>query len=498
MLSPAKLQASRFSSRSLEIGAVLCFCLLAGYQLFGPVPIGLANNGDFPKVLGLFHVPGPPPEASFRYFVPDLKVDHNFFYTAGLPTSEILVAAPARLICRWLLPHHHFDLRVMGAIHCTIMALALWLMVRALRSVELSLRIACVSFLLFIWTDVEYVQFFSTAYIDAGAMVFFCLMAAIALNVILDDASRTRNWAILFSLSGVLVITSKLQHVLLTGLLLLLTLRIAFSIRQRKVRRLWLIAPLSFILAAAFITTASNPLYRADLVFDLIFNRLAPGATSPSAVLSEFGLDPVLLKYVGDHAFMPDVPMNDREMRLYMIRTVTTKKVMRYYLRHPDEAIRYLKLDWMQSAPDVNLSHSAGRFREADIALKKQNESFTLWSTFRSKLVSQIPTAIPLLFVLDLIACLVCALTPLGSIVSAWPILAFTVSSAIVSYVVATLNESVEVARHITLFQFATDLSLFTTMVMVAQCLTFIAEKRSVQGDEATKILLPDSGNESI
>ena len=48
-----RFRFNRFTANSyVALLAVCLYLLLAGYQILGPVPIGLADNGDFPKIFG--------------------------------------------------------------------------------------------------------------------------------------------------------------------------------------------------------------------------------------------------------------------------------------------------------------------------------------------------------------------------------------------------------------------------------------------------------------
>ena len=452
----------------LEVAVLTIFCLLCAYQIFGPVPIGLANNGDFAKVLGLFHVLEPPPE--FRYFVPDLKIDPDKYYNAGLPASEILVAAVARLICKLLVPRYHFDLRVMGAIHLSVMLVAMALMLRAFRRFRLPSRLLCTGLLVFVWSDVEYVQFFNTAYIDAGAMVFYCLFVAVALNVVSDTNARHAGWMLLFTVSGLLFLTSKLQHVLLAVLLVPLTVLIAWRSENRTLKRVWLVAPVLFLVAAYLMARASDPLYRADPAWSLVFYRLAPGSRSPDLVLREFNINPAMKKFVGTFAYSPEVHIGDRAVRQYAVQTITMKRVVMYYLNHPDEGIRYLRSDWITFAPDVNLEDWAGRFRKIDVDRGRTNKYFTWWSSARRLYGERLPWLIPALLVLNLLFCGCCAASAeLRSKRPEWPILALLLLSATITFAVASLNDVLETARHITLSQFSIDLILLLDVMIMME-----------------------------
>jgi hypothetical protein len=155
---------------------VILFIAVVSFQLLGPIPIGLANNNDFPRILGSLRLwpasavpPFNPDRSIFRFFVPDYLITDPR-WDSGIPSSEWLIALAARQVSEVVLPKDRFDLRVMGVIHALLMALALAWFMLALRSRQLWIGVSSAVLILWIWTDVTYVQQFSSAYTAAGKL----------------------------------------------------------------------------------------------------------------------------------------------------------------------------------------------------------------------------------------------------------------------------------------------------------------------------------------
>ncbi len=149
--------------------AIVLFIGIIGYQLFGPIPIGLADNGDFPRILGSLRLSPGPADNGHRFFINDYIVGKR--WNSGIPSSEWLVAALAKRIARVVLPAGTFKLQLIGLLHAAILSVAFIILLTALRTRAWWVQLLCGFFLLFIWTDLEYVQQLSTAYTDAGAVV---------------------------------------------------------------------------------------------------------------------------------------------------------------------------------------------------------------------------------------------------------------------------------------------------------------------------------------
>ena len=75
------------------------FSAILLWQLFLPGFIGMANNGDFGKVIGPLCIGGADNYADdFIFFQPDYLRDQKFCYTPHIPSSEIFLARVATAV----------------------------------------------------------------------------------------------------------------------------------------------------------------------------------------------------------------------------------------------------------------------------------------------------------------------------------------------------------------------------------------------------------------
>jgi hypothetical protein len=167
---PREMGASRGAKAAfLDFGprivVSIIFILIVSFELFGPRPIGVADNNDFPKVLGRLGVWVSPKFAGdrFQYFVTEFRIDENRTWNSDLPSSEVWFAWSAKIICKTLFTRGRFDLRVLGAVHAVVAALAFWLLTNVVRRWPPLPKVGLMILMLIIFADVEYVQFFSTA-----------------------------------------------------------------------------------------------------------------------------------------------------------------------------------------------------------------------------------------------------------------------------------------------------------------------------------------------
>src|SRR5438874_538096 len=97
------------------------------FQCFVPPNVGLADNGDFPKIAGQFDVGNPRFSQDVSRFA-DLKyvVDAKYHWDSQFYSSELLLFAAAFGLDSILGKPDTFDLRLMGAIHAAIFLLAFY------------------------------------------------------------------------------------------------------------------------------------------------------------------------------------------------------------------------------------------------------------------------------------------------------------------------------------------------------------------------------------
>jgi hypothetical protein len=139
---------------------------LSATNYFGPVPIRLADNGDFPRILGSLRL-WPSTSGGRRWFFVNDYLIHDPRWNSDIPSSDWFVAALAKRIGRLVLPAGTFKLQFIGLLHAAVLVPCLLIFLNSLRQRAWWLQVICGLFLIFIWSDLEYVQQLSTAYTDA-------------------------------------------------------------------------------------------------------------------------------------------------------------------------------------------------------------------------------------------------------------------------------------------------------------------------------------------
>src|SRR5690348_7123076 len=101
--------------RLSEIILVAVFAACVSFQLFVPPSIGLANNGDFGKMIGRFSLGPENHDTSdeYRYFASRWVYDRSFWWISDNRSSELILIGAAVTI-GWWFSNQIFDIRLLG------------------------------------------------------------------------------------------------------------------------------------------------------------------------------------------------------------------------------------------------------------------------------------------------------------------------------------------------------------------------------------------------
>lgn len=450
---------------------LLVFAALVGVQLFGPVPIGLADNNDFERVLGPLRIwPAAPfrnPDVLFRYFVDDYVISDPR-WSPGIPTSELLVAKLAKFAARYILPKGTFRLRLMGILHGAMLLLALYVALRALRRRQWWLRAAFGGLLVLVWADLEYAQQLSTAYTDAGAVVAFAVVFAIALHAVLSPGGGAWPWAVTFAAFGCFLLGTKSQHDTALPLLVLFCLWMGYRQGPRLPRAVWLAAPLLLIGTVVYMLKQTPETYRAGPAFTVVFYKLAMLAPDSKAVLADFHMpEQEFGQYRGHYANEGSMPHGNPQFWQRILRLVTPATLAAFYWHHPALLAKALLEDLRCSATNITLD-DYGHLRRADIEHGRYAFEVRVWSRFRKRLLVIAPLHLVYLFALVLALSVICGLQPrIGGWFPIWPVTLGTAMVAILSFLFASLADGVETARHLVFFHAATDCTILCLVLTI-------------------------------
>jgi hypothetical protein len=290
--------------RELLAACVLALVLAAllGLRLFTEPVIGIANNGDFERMLcpaGL-HYPSQLewPEKYFFWInrtfeigpVPD---NCSLYVTSG----SLLVRSALWVNQTWFAQRESFDIRVLGLVHGVLYVAAFLVILFSTRHWRLSSRAILFYLLIVVFADVGYAVYMNSFFGEPATLLFFLFVVGLfALLISLPDDADQRSAArtalaflvlAVFLGCSVLFVASKPQNYIMFLPCMLLCSYLVFA------RRAW---ALKLLAAAGMVLLAVVAVYlfqRVDRgfarmqLFDIVFLDVVGHSPTPEEDLRE-------------------------------------------------------------------------------------------------------------------------------------------------------------------------------------------------------------------
>lgn len=361
------------------VAAIVC------WQLFIPPILGLADNGDFARLLVFFDLTHAPEDTDryfgfvTRHYVVDAAEAIKYSPT-GFFSSELLFLAGPVAINR-LFGNMSFDLLEVGVVHVAIFAACTFLMLVVSKPFAGPARTSAVILGSIAFTDIAYTAYFNSFYSESATFLFFIIVAASAYGAI-SSSRRRIVWLVVYLVAVTAFLLAKYQNIVLAPLFLFfggLLIRRWGEIRYFQVY-------LVFALLACYggyRFYISSPEVTSDAVlYNSVFNGILVDSPTPQDDLSALGIDPALAKYAGSTAYQPNSLRFNAEFLRKFRESMTVGMVFRFYLARPgrlagalNRAVGYA----FQLRPALgNYEKSSGR---APLSLSR---SWAMWSSIRS------------------------------------------------------------------------------------------------------------------
>jgi hypothetical protein len=368
----------------LEIAFIALFLAATGYQLFIPPIVGLADNGDYARVMhpfGLDHRA----EGRERYFL-YLQREYAFVSDKGRAplhwSSAQLVALPAVLAAKGFSRENVLDIRLIGAANLSLVVVGVWLLLRATRPLPFSARCVAGAALLLIYTDVVYVAPLNSMYTQPASVAFILCAAGAAACMLAEGVTFGR--LIGLTLAAILFVLSKPQESVQAIPLAFCIGALGWKGGIRWWRTLPLIAALVF--AGAMIYRHGTPAtLRRVAVYQAIYTEILAHSPDPAADLDFFQLPRWTVIYRGTDGFSPGSGYSDPRLDSAHFDRIGFRGVAAFYLTHPARAWQTLGRTLRAS---FTMRPRFGNF-EKDAAKRYgyiRSRAFAFWSGMREPL----------------------------------------------------------------------------------------------------------------
>jgi hypothetical protein len=453
-----------------EIIFLLLCAMLLVWQLFLPGFIGMANNGDYPKVLGPLCIGGADNYAdNFLFFQSDYVRDPKFCWDPHIPSSENAVARLAASIQHAVQGGPHFDIRWIAALHSLIFLGFYYSVLLLLRPLGLIARIALSLAALWIFADAGTVALFNSFFADTAGILGGLAATVLAVHLIKSEDIR-RGTLALFGLAALLFVTSKAPHALVGIVPVAFVLTLGWRATVLSTRILAGSIAIALLAGMTWVFAATPGWYQGQARFNLVFFKIATKDTPAAAQdLRELGLSDADRRYAGTNAYMPHSPLLDDKWSTGFGARCTYGRVLSFYVHHPGRMLSFLWSDLYVEARQRRQDNLSNFRREDGQPAGAKTYRFALWSSLRSWLFEHWPPHILLWYLFAFVGLTYLAIRDKSRYrrAIAWVIVAISFMAA-AEFGMASLADACETHRHMLLFQVFTDAAFFLALVLAA------------------------------
>ncbi len=353
------------TNRWIVVAAIASAALVLSAQLMVPPVAGLADNGDYQRVMGYAgfeHSTDSYAERYFSFFRTRYRIAPIAYFRSGYITSETALAFVARFVSP--APRHGglFDIRVLGGIHILLFLLALGTLLSACRDLTPAAQCVTAALLVFFFTDIGYAGPFNSFYSQTASLLFLWLLVAVAATAV-RRGRLEGGLAVAYFLSAALFVASKPQEAIQGPILALLGLLLSgLGFRGAWTKRAGGMAVALCVFAAWYGLSTPISLREAAL-YQVVFDEVLPHSPAPDADIAALGLDPEWIKYSGTNAFQSGSPLGDPVFRARFMGSVGYRSILRLYLENPsrlaERAQRVSAKMWTLRPSHGNLERSA-------------------------------------------------------------------------------------------------------------------------------------------
>jgi len=361
---------------------------IASWQLLVPPVLGLADNGDFARLMVHFDLVHASPDRAAHYFgyldryYAVNRAEAKRFSPSGVISSELIFSGVAFAISR--IGGGGFDLVYLGAVHIAAFAACAYFLLVSTKPFAGRMRTTGVVLGSAVFTDIAYIAYFNSFYAESATFLFMIVVIASAYMAMAAERGRMA-WLVTYFGAIAALLLAKYQNVILLPAFLIFGGLLVKRWGQIRYFHAYLV----FALAATYggyLYFISSPEAVDDAVlYNSVFNGVLLGSPTPSDDLSQLGLDRGLAKYAGSTAFQRDSLRFDPVFLRKFRDTVTMGSLFSFYFDHPGRLMGALNRTVglaFQTRPALgNYEKSAGY---PPLTLSR---SWAMWSSIRSVLL---------------------------------------------------------------------------------------------------------------
>jgi hypothetical protein len=355
-----------------------------------PPVLGLADSGDYARVLGIAGITPLDPNESYhdQYFgFAHQLYGYGSYTLGGYVSTHVVLVAVAGWIGR-IVNSSHFDIRVLGSCYAAFYIWAVMLLIRNSpksdsRRATLIVSIVLSACLVFIFGDIGYIVYFQSFFGEPYALVATLLTVAAVMAMLTSD-TPSRAMLALFIGAALALATSKIQNAPLGFAFALLAWRMLRLRNDRKWRKqVWTGIGVLIVGSALMIVVAPDHLRNTNL-YQSIFYGVLRNSPNVTADMRELGIPEKYAVLAGTNYFQKDtaIPQNDPVLRREVLETMSHKDIALFYIRHPSRFVQKLEVA-SDNAVYIRPGYLGNYDQSAGKAWGAKSYTYSAWSQWK-------------------------------------------------------------------------------------------------------------------
>lgn len=378
---------------------LVCSIFIVFHVLFIPPRPGVADQGDFQRVMGVTGLREKEiyeEEQDVRYFK-FVKSEYIMTpvnplrFTGIIPTTSMIYPiAAAKLLCK-ISGGNIFNTEVLAIVYAIMYVTALMLCIRWNGSGSIQANILLTVLSLFILLDGNYLVWFNSLYGEPMMITGLVLFIASVLNIA-DKIDSIEGKDLLFiSIASFLFLGSKIQCITALPLVIIMLVRV-FSLKYKVKNVLLLKNALIPVVLLIFYTLGFyiqvNSTCGVDTKYNSVFYGILNDSDDPERDLRMLGLRTDMAVEAGKHAYLPEsqyekyIPWSDITLEEFNNK-ISYFKIIMFYLQNPERLIKGMEYTASQS---FHTATFLGKYKKTDVEeYTYLFHRFTFWSDLRNR-----------------------------------------------------------------------------------------------------------------
>ncbi len=331
---------------NLEMLYIIIAAGIAGWLLFAGVFIGVADNGDFLRIMGsaglnYYHAMESYEDRFFGFS--HMYFAYDTFFRGFYPSTQIVLVVIARFI-GVLFNGSAFDIRILGAIYTLLLLTAGYLIIKHNKTKSLLAGAALTALMLLVFTDVGYLAYFNSLFGEPVSFVFMLLTFALGLMLVKQEKPG-RYLLVLFFAAIWFLVCSKTQNAPIGFGFALLGLRYAWMSSERGWRKLGIALSVVTFVASVVMYVAAPKDFKHINLYQTVFFGILNGSPDVEGDLRKLGLPEHLEVLAGTNYFQTDtaIKQNDPSLQQDFYERISHKDILFFYLTNPSRLIERME-----------------------------------------------------------------------------------------------------------------------------------------------------------